>query len=413
MPDVQQVKSEGMILLLVGMVQFVNVLDFMMVMPLGPDFSRSLGIDLSHLGYIGGAYTAAASISGLCGAFFLDRFDRKPALLVAMAGLGIGTLLGGVAQGLGSLIAARVVAGMFGGPATSLSLSIVADVVPPARRGRAMGAVMGAFSIASVLGVPMGLTLAQWGSWRMPFFAVGALGMSVIALVMTALPSLRGHLARPHKGPSFAMLRRTEVVLGLSMGWVLMMGMFVLVPNISAFVLQNLHYPRNHLPWLYAAGGVASFITMRIIGPLIDRIGAARVGVTASLLTLVVMYAGFHDEPPLVAPLPLFTVFMAMTSARNVAYNTTMSKVPAPEERASYGSLQSAVQHLACASGAFLSSQLLTANERQELVGMPRVTMVAIAISGIFPFLLWALDRRVARAIVIQNSAAEPQRAGV
>ena len=66
---------------------------------------------------------------------------------------------------------------MFGGPATSLGLSILADIVPIERRGRAMGTLMGAFSAASVFGVPAGLELARIGGWRMPFFAVAALGV--------------------------------------------------------------------------------------------------------------------------------------------------------------------------------------------------------------------------------------------
>ena len=52
--------SERKLLLLLGAVQFINVVDFMMVMPLGPDFACDLGIPLSNLGYIGGSYTAAA-----------------------------------------------------------------------------------------------------------------------------------------------------------------------------------------------------------------------------------------------------------------------------------------------------------------------------------------------------------------
>lgn len=59
--------SERSVVALVGAVQFVNILDFMMVMPMGPDFARALGIDQSKLGYIGGSYTAAASVSGLLG----------------------------------------------------------------------------------------------------------------------------------------------------------------------------------------------------------------------------------------------------------------------------------------------------------------------------------------------------------
>src|SRR3954468_6244256 len=135
--------SEGKLLFLLASVQFVNVLDFMMVMPLGPDFAKALAIPTSHLGYIGGSYTASAAVSGMVGSLFLDRFDRRKALAVALLGLVLGTALGGFATGLPPLILARGVAGAFGGPATSLSLAILADVIPLERRGRAMGVVMG------------------------------------------------------------------------------------------------------------------------------------------------------------------------------------------------------------------------------------------------------------------------------
>ena len=121
----------------VGAVQFVNILDFMMVMPLGPDFADKLGIETHQLGLVGGSYTAAAAVAGVAGAFFLDRFDRRKALALAMLGLAFGTIAGAFATDLTSLLAARVVAGIFGGPATSVGLAIIADVVPAERRGRA------------------------------------------------------------------------------------------------------------------------------------------------------------------------------------------------------------------------------------------------------------------------------------
>src|SRR5690606_8917324 len=117
-------------------------------------------------------YTGAAAVSGLAGAFFLDRFERRSALIFCAIGLSLGTLAGAFAWDLNSLVAARVLAGLFGGPASSISLAIIADVIPPERRGRAMGAAMGAFSAASVLGVPAGLELARLGGWRLPFFVV-------------------------------------------------------------------------------------------------------------------------------------------------------------------------------------------------------------------------------------------------
>ena len=149
--------EERFILFLVGAVQFVNILDFMMVMPLGPDYAALLGITSSQLGWIGGSYTAAAAVSGLVASLFIDREDRRHALLFCLAGLSVATALGGIAWDFTSLVLARICAGAFGGPATSLAWSIVADVIEPARRGQAMGKVMGAFSIASIVLVPFGL----------------------------------------------------------------------------------------------------------------------------------------------------------------------------------------------------------------------------------------------------------------
>src|SRR5438067_7657155 len=198
--------SERTVIFLIGAVQFVNILDFMMVLPLGPFFAGPLGIPASRIGVIGGSYTAAAAISGIACSFFLDRFDRRKALGAAVAGLVLATVLGGFSVGFGSIVFARVLAGLFGGPATSLSLSIVADVIPAERRGKALGAVMGSFSVAAVLGVPAGLELARWGGWRLPFFSVAGLGFVLLPVAIALLPPLRGHLA------AGAIVRRTSFV---------------------------------------------------------------------------------------------------------------------------------------------------------------------------------------------------------
>src|SRR5437763_8689421 len=97
-------QRERAIILLVAAVQFINILDFVMVMPLGPDFALALGIPSSKLGLIGGSYTAAAAVSGLAGSFFLGRFDRRPPLGIAMLCLVLATALRGAATGLPSLM---------------------------------------------------------------------------------------------------------------------------------------------------------------------------------------------------------------------------------------------------------------------------------------------------------------------
>lgn len=395
--------SERTLVGLIGAVQFVNILDFMIVMPLGPDFAGSLGIPVSQLGLIGGSYTAAAAVSGLAGAFFLDRFDRKRALQLAMFGLVLGTLAGAFATNLTTLLAARLVAGLFGGPATSVALSIISDVVPAERRGRAMGAVMGALSAASVLGVPLGLEAARLGGWRAAFVGVAVIGLLVVIVIGVMMPSMRGHLAsgpprRRTVGDLASLFRRPVVVLGnLALALAMMSG-FALIPNISPHLQQNLHYPREQLGVLYLVGGTVSFVSMRAAGRLVDRVGSFRVNALGVFGFSLIVYAAFVMEEPPVSPVVAFAMFMVTLTTRNIALTALLSKVPAPHERAAFMSVQSAVQHFASALGAGISSQILRDGPNGTVLGMPQLAIFVIVLSALTPPLVWAVERRVRAA---------------
>lgn len=396
--------SERLIVWLVAAVQFVNILDFMMVMPLGPDFARALAIPLAHLGIIGGAYTAAAALAGLVGSLFLDRFDRRSALIVAMLGLGVGTALGGLATGLTSLVAARVLAGLFGGPATSIALSIIADVIPPERRGRAMGTVMGAFSIASVVGVPLGLEAASRWGWQSPFYAVAACGLLIVAVTAVLLPAMRGHLDRSDAKPPLSALFSKPLILQAYLTTaVLMMASFIVIPNIAAYVQGNLGYPRDGMGFLYMAGGVVSLIATPLAGRLVDRFGSLGVGTFGAACLLMILHAGFYRYGSWLPVPGIFMAFMFAMSFRNVAYNTLVSKVPSASERAGFMSVQSAVQHGAAALGAFASSQLLSEGAGSRLIGMERVALVAMGLTLLLPVLFWPIERAIAQRLTVKQ----------
>jgi predicted MFS family arabinose efflux permease len=390
--------SERRLILLIGAVQFINILDFMMVMPLGPDFARDLGIPSSELGLIGGAYTLAAAVTGIAGTFFLDRFDRRRALAFALAGLVLGTLAGGFAIGLGSLLAARIVAGAFGGPATALSLAIISDAVPPDRRGRAMGAVMGAFSVASVLGVPAGLELARLGGWRAPFITVAALGAIVAAAAMAMLPPQTAHLAAGQRGggPPFRdVLRRPVVQLALAATIMAVIGNFALIPNLAAYFQFNRGYPRELLGMLYLVGGALSFGTMRLAGWLSDRQGVPSVTTGGSLFFIAVLVLGFIHPVAWFPVLPVFVFYMVSGSFRFVPWQALSSRVPGPGERARYMSAVSAVQHLASAAGAMIGAQVLTEQPDGSLRGMDELAWFAVATAAVLPVLIYMVDRLV------------------
>ena len=92
-------RRENVLLAMLAAVQFCHVLDFVIIMPLGPQLMRGLHISAGQFGLLVSAYTFAAALSGLVAAVALDRVDRKRGLLWLLTGFAVGTLLCGLAPG--------------------------------------------------------------------------------------------------------------------------------------------------------------------------------------------------------------------------------------------------------------------------------------------------------------------------
>lgn len=408
--------AEKRVAWLMAAVQFMNVMDFMMLMPLGPDFAPVLRIAPSDLGYIGAAYSAASAVAGLLGIALFDRFDRKTVLLAALIGLSLASAAASLASDMTTLVAARIGAGLCGGPASAMAASIVADAVANERRGQAMGIYMGAFSMAAVLGLPAGLELAQLGGWRLPLLATGVFVFAAAMLVWKTLPAQDAHLkhagqGRGAHGQFLALLAERRAMLALALCSATMVSHFMLVPNFSPFFQINLGFPREQLGLLYMIGGVLSFFGMRFAGWMVDRFGAAWVTMATSLGVIATIYAAMIDLSRLVPVLAAMPLFMLFASGRTVAQTTTVSKVPPATQRASFMSLVSCVNGTAMAIGAFLSSAIMTTGPDGRLQNTTLAVTLSLALACLAPPLMLALERAV-RSAPAQQPATVTQ-AGV
>src|SRR5688572_9294610 len=145
-------KKERIILWILASLNFTHILDFMIMMPLGNFLMPHFKISAQYFSLIVAGYPVTACVAGLIAAFYVDRYDRKKVLLFAYSGFLIGTLCCGLAPDPFTLMAARIFTGLFGGLIGAQVLSIVADTFAYEKRGRAMGTIFMAFSVASVVG---------------------------------------------------------------------------------------------------------------------------------------------------------------------------------------------------------------------------------------------------------------------
>jgi predicted MFS family arabinose efflux permease len=265
---------------------------------------------------------------------------------------------------------------------------------------------MAAFSLASILGVPAGLELSARFGFRAPFFALAGVGLLITVLSTRLLPPLESHLQHPQKKgllPTFDRL----TLLSLANTALVMMGVFLVVPNLSAYVQHNLGYPRQMLGVLYLVGGVASFLAMQVAGFLVDRFGALPLVVVGTLFHLVALDLFFIDPSESIPLFVIFTLYMLSGSVRMVPMQTLATQVPQIDQRARFMSSQSAVQHLSSAAGAFAGSIVLIAQADGTLIGMRPIAWCAVAVASACPVLVFFLERGLkARAAVVSQGVA-------
>lgn len=393
--------SERWLLALLCTVQFVHVVDFMMVLPLGPDFATGLGFPVHTIGYIAGAYAFAAAIAGLVAALYLDTFSRKRALLFCLAGTGITTILTAFVWDLPSMIAARLLAGAFGGPMMGICNAYVADYIPPERRGRAMGQLMGVFAIGSVIGVPIGLELAHYFGWQAPFFAIGSLALLVLVLGLYKLPYYKPFV---EAGQSIAqrvsaigrMLRNRWVLTSYACMAIGMTSAHLIIPTIAPFVQMNMGYPREDLGILYMVAGGVSFFTMRYAGLLVDKYSSTVGALLFASLFIINLYIGFVWAPMWLPVFIPFTMFMVALSGRGVSIQTLSSKVPAPQQRGAYMAIQSTIMQMAGAFASYMSAVIM-AEQDGKLLHVDRLAWASIGLSFLIPLLTWHVEKHVKR----------------
>jgi predicted MFS family arabinose efflux permease len=359
-----RVIHEGWLLGVLAAIQFTAVLDFMIIMPLGPQYMRVFHIDPRQFGLIVSAYALAAGISGIVAGFFIDRFDRKRAMITLYAGFTLGTLFCAMAPSYPTLVAARVVAGAFGGVTMGLVMAVIGDVIPEIRRGRAMGIVMSSFSVASICGVPLGLYLANELDWHIPFYALAGLCALVLLGIAKVMPSLRGHIDRVAKQPPAQMmadiLREPSNRRALLFMAMLISTGFTVFPFLATYMVQNVGLTEKQLPLIYLCGGICTLVSMNVIGRWADRAGKRRVFTIMTLASLIpVLVVTNLPHVALWVALVISTIFMVCSSGRVVPAMAMLTASVEPHQRGGFMSINSSVQQLSSGAAAWLSGVII------------------------------------------------------
>jgi predicted MFS family arabinose efflux permease len=376
-------------------IQFTHILDFMVMMPLGPEFIRVLNINTHQFGLLLSSYTFAAAIAGVFATYFVDRFERRNLLLSLYACFILATLACAFAPDYRSLFIARAFAGAFGGILGSLVQTIVADSISFERRGKAIGIVMSAFSVSTVAGVPLSLFLSDYIpslGWRAPFIFIALISLVILYLGYRNIPQITGHLNQIHEGSRLKQIlnvlvahRHLRAFLFIAL---IMLTGFTVIPYIALYLTSNVGIDNSYISLVYLFGGLATLMSSRFIGHLADRYGKVKVFKVLAILSLAPILITTHLTPvPLWVVLINSTAFFVLVSGRMIPAMAIVTQMVDNKIRGTFMSLIGSVQMLASGVASVIAGVIVTIGpdgkmEHYNLVGF------GAAICGLLTFYL-------------------------
>ncbi len=389
---------------------FTVVLDFMVMSPLGDILMKSLSLKPAHFGFAVSAYALSAGISGLLTAGFADRYDRKKLLLFFYTGFIAGTILCGIANTYPLLMGARIITGLFGGVIGSISMAIVADLFDLQHRGRVMGFMQMGFGASQVLGIPVGLYLANLWGWHAPFLWVAGMAIIIAILIAVRLKPLTKHLAVQQDKSAFKHLIHTiakkDYRIGFTATALLSLGGYMLMPFGSAFAINNLGVTQHQLPLLFMIAGISTLIIMPMIGKLSDKIDKFKIFFVASMwmIVIVILYTNL-SVTPLWLVIALNVVMMAGVMSRMIPSTALITAIPAMPDRGAFMSINSSLQQIAGGIAAAFAGMIVVQKDKfspLEHYNTLGYIIVCITITGVY------LLSRVSKLIKSKSKEVRP-----
>jgi MFS transporter, DHA1 family, inner membrane transport protein len=376
--------QERKILFLLAALNFTHILDFMIMMPLGNLLMPYFDIGASKFSILVAAYAFSAGISSFVAAFYVNNYDRKKILITSYIGFLVGTLICGLVRDYYLLMGARIIAGLFGGLIGAQVIAIISDIVPWERRGMGMGIVMSSFSVASILGMPLSLYMANTYGWYMPFILVAAMGGILVPLLIYILPTMKNHIGTEvvsARATFDSVMRNRNQWSALVFSGLMMTGHFMIIPFINPYLEFNMGYSKNITPMVYAVGGVSSLISAYAIGRLTDKIGKWKTLVicVCCSIPLIITICNLPDWHPYMT-LVVFGVWFFMATGRGVSAQALISNVASPEVRGSFQSFNSFMQQLGTGAASIISGLVVLKTADGSLSGYANLGWISIII---------------------------------
>lgn len=379
----------------IGTTEFVT-------MGLLPQISAGVEVSIPTGGHVISAYALGVVVGAPILAFLGARLPRRALLVALMVAFAVGNAASALATSYGALMAARFAAGLPHGAYFGVASLLAASMASPARKGRAVAAVMLGLSVANVVGVPAATWLGQNLGWRTAFWVVTALGVVTLALVLAFVPSCPGDSEASGRRELGA-FKLPQVWLTLVAGAIGFGGMFAVYTYIAPTVTEVGGLGESAVPVFLMSFGLGMVAGTWLAGVMADwsifrslLIGAAGMGATLMLFWLT--------APGGWLALPVVFLITALGSVLVVNLQLRLMDV-AGEAQTLGAALNHASLNVANALGAWLGGLVIAAGYGYRA---PALVGVGLSVAGLAVLVLSAVIHRRNRDLTDSDALGTP-----
>ena len=367
----------------IGFIQFINALEFMVIAPAGLYLAAPFHLHLNQIGILTSAYTCSAIISGIIGFFYLDKFDNKKILISTLAILSIVNLLSIFCSSLSAIVIVRLIAGFFGGITLALGMAILINNTSEMDRPRAYSITMMAFPLVSIIGIPGGLWIIEYFGYKILFIFLSILIIFGAIAAFAVLPSYKKIF---NESVRERIKFNGHSILAITLYGISQFPIYLLIPSLAIIMKYNMHISSQYLPVIFMVGGISSLIGTQLTGKLIAKLGnQSLINWSTGIFVFALI---FGIVIPLITPIIFMSLLMMSVYIRIISIMVIVSKYPQPHQRASFSALQSTMSNVFATISGLISSWILVVTPDMALKNTGYLALLAIVISIALPLAL-------------------------
>ena len=346
------VGSRRPLLAVLGFLSFAAVYNGLVMSPVLELLAREFGISTGTAGLVVAAYGAPGIAVAVLAGPYSDRIGRKPFLVVGPAIMGLATLAAAIAPSFGLIVAARICSGVGSAVIFPNANATVADTFPFRERGRALAAVIGMNTMASVIGVPIAGIVAEATSWRVSVGIVGVLSLAAAVVVLLRLPYAQPTNREARIRALYALIIRDRSAIAIiASSFLGALYWFTWATYLVVFFQRTFALSEGLASTVALTQGLGVIIGSQIGGRLGDRLGHRRIVAGAIVISASILFLLTNLPLSLVAAAGLNLLLSGVIGARFATNNALMTE-QVPEARGTMLAISASVASLSIVVGA-------------------------------------------------------------